>query len=69
MPKVRSTDPAGELYGEKEFTTAGLASIEDIGRIQDGLGSRGSDETTIRGIMGENFLWLWGQAQARSGTF
>lgn len=39
----------------------GLAGPEDIPNIADGLRSRGYDESSVRGIMGENLLRLFAQ--------
>jgi membrane dipeptidase len=65
MPKIRSTDPSGVLYGQKEFATQGLANIEEIGHVAEGLTKRGYKEEDIRGILGGNFLRVWSVAQSR----
>lgn len=63
MPKIRTTDPAKVLYGDKVLTTQNLASIQDIFRIAEGLTRRGYNDETIAKIMGGNFLRVWGQAR------
>ncbi len=65
MPKIRSTDPSGALYGERVLAVQGLANIEEIRNVADGLVQRHFKDESIRGILGGNFLRVWETAQER----
>jgi len=67
MAKVWASDPTGVLYGRREIVTDGLASIEDVPQIVEGLARRGYTDESIHGIMGSNFLRVWEAAQTRRG--
>jgi membrane dipeptidase len=67
IPKIKSTDPSGAIYGEHETGTIGLDGIQDFRKVVDGLAHRGYSDKDRQRILGGNFLRVWSQVRVDAG--
>lgn len=68
MPKIKSTDPTGILYGPLRLVTRDLGKAEDLINVRTGLARRGYSPTDIEKILGGNYLRVWQEVSQKSGT-
>ena len=65
MPKIKSTDFNGQLYGEEHFNVEGLNRIAELPNLIEGMQKRGFEDEQIDKVIAKNFLNLWQSACQR----
>lgn len=65
LPKIRSSDIGGSLYGPQHTSVKRLASISDLPNLAEQMKAKGFSEDQVQQVMGSNFLRVWEEAQAQ----
>jgi microsomal dipeptidase-like Zn-dependent dipeptidase len=68
MPKIKSTDFKGTLYGEDHFDVMGLNCAADLPNLAEGLARRGLNDEQIDRVMARNFVNFWRTSRERQGA-